>query len=41
MKNKEEALKGIIDSTRENKPAKIGPLVEKLMAEKAAKVAQK
>jgi len=34
MKNKEEALKGIIDSTRENKPAKIGPLVEKLMAEK-------
>jgi len=33
-KIKEEAIKGIIDNTIENKPANIKPLVEKIMASK-------
>lgn len=38
MKNKEEALKGIINNARDNKPANIGPLVDKLMAEKVKEI---
>jgi hypothetical protein len=38
MKNKEEALKGIINSIRDSKPANIGPLVDKVMAEKVKEI---
>lgn len=38
MKNKEEVLTRIIDNVKNNTPANLGPLVNKLMAEKVKEI---